>query len=108
MSHRYRIAFRETLCGGKHRGYGLSRDAQSSIRDTMGSEYDTRRRSSRQSLSESRRRSSRQIRCNGDNLPQNNFPLINQLNDESPVNLERHHVFQCYLLTLSICYSLNQ
>lgn len=90
MSNRYRIAFRETLCGkGKNRGNGLSRDAQSSIRDTMGSEYYTRRRSSRQSLSESRRRSSRQIRCKdfGDNIPQTNLPLINQLNDESPVNI---------------------
>lgn len=89
MSHRYRIAFRETLCGkGKLRGNSLSRDAQSSIRDTMGSEYDARRRSSRQSMYESRRRSSRQIRCTeyGDNLPQIDLPLINKSNDENPVN----------------------
>lgn len=93
MSHRYRIAFRETLCGkGKSRGNGLSRDAQSSIRDTLGSEYDTRRRSSRQSLSESRRRSSRQIRCKeyGENFPQNDLPLINTVNDESPVSVKNH------------------
>lgn len=90
MSHRYRIAFRETLCGKGNNGRnGLTRDAQSSIRDTMESEYDTRRRSSRQSLSESRRRSSRQIRCKeyGDSFPQNDLPLLNKLNEEIPVNV---------------------
>lgn len=89
MSHRYRIAFRETLCGkGKNRGNGFTRDAQSSIRDTMASEYDSRRRSSRQSISESRRRSSRAIRCQqyGDEVPQNILPLIDKLNDENAVN----------------------
>lgn len=37
MSHRYRVAFRETLCG-RSKGYahnGFSRDAQSSVRETM-------------------------------------------------------------------------
>ena len=40
MSHRYRIAFQETLCGGKRRrsfynNNGFSRDAQTSVRETM-------------------------------------------------------------------------
>lgn len=37
MSHRYRVAFRETLCG-RNKGYshnGFSREAQSSVRETM-------------------------------------------------------------------------
>lgn len=46
MSHRYRIAFRETLCGGVSK----SRLRRGSTMDTNGSEYDsTRRRSSRAS-----------------------------------------------------------
>lgn len=39
MSHRYRVAFRETLCGRKRSYFnqhnGLSRDAQYSVRETL-------------------------------------------------------------------------
>lgn len=38
MSHRYRVAFKETLCGkrrGFHKSNGFSREAQSSVRDSM-------------------------------------------------------------------------
>lgn len=38
MSHRYRVAFRETLCGKRKSYYqnnGFSREAQSSVRETM-------------------------------------------------------------------------
>lgn len=43
MSHRYRVAFRETLCGKKKGHYhnnGFSREAQSSIRETIVSGYE--------------------------------------------------------------------
>ncbi|KAG4070209.1 hypothetical protein HA402_003899, partial [Bradysia odoriphaga] len=58
MSHRYRVAFKETLCGkrhGYHKSNGFSREAQSSVRETMISStsgYDphlVRMRSTRQS-----------------------------------------------------------
>lgn len=38
MSHRYRVAFKETLCGkrhGYHKSNGFSREAQSSVRESM-------------------------------------------------------------------------
>lgn len=38
MSHRYRVAFKETLCGkrhGFHKSNGFSREAQSSVRESM-------------------------------------------------------------------------